>query len=161
MVQYLIGGVLKYRNTHRAADEPVLKCINTHRAAVTPEDDRVSGHGLDPAVQAAINAGTCIALPCSLSISLSLSLSFWLCVCVCVCAYVYILYMRLYTFSLSLFSLFVPLPPFPPLSHPSPLSAPLSPSAFCHTLTRLRTMICTLFPPQLSLSAKVMSVHNQ
>ena len=63
MVQYLIGGVLKYRNTHRAADEPVLKYINTHRAAVTPEDHRVSGHGLDPAVQAAINAGKCIALP--------------------------------------------------------------------------------------------------
>jgi len=88
MVQHLIVGVLKYRNTHRAADESVLKYNNTLRVAVEPEDRPGCGHGLDPAVQPAINAGTCIVLPSSLSMSRSLSLVF---MCVCVCAYVCIL----------------------------------------------------------------------
>ena len=166
MVQHLIGGVLKYRNSQRAADESVVKYrSNTHRVVVEPEDHPGSGHGLDPAVQAAIHAGTCIVLPSFLSIFRALSLSFYVCVCVCVhtcvCAHtrrVHVHFDLLHSVSLSshlishlissLLSLYLSLSlslcSIPFLSH-------------THTLT----MILHTLSPSRSLLTIVMYVHNQ
>jgi hypothetical protein len=58
MVQYLVLKYRSYRNSHHVADEPVLKYSDTHCVAVEPEDHAGTRHGLDPTVQAAINAGT-------------------------------------------------------------------------------------------------------